>query len=184
MKKKSILTMVVSLALVGVIAVGSTLAYLTSTATKTNTFTVGKVNISETETKWESSGADHNLVPGVTLDKDPTFTVAAGSEDCYVYMKVAVADQKLKDIVSFNIDSSKWTEVGAGTGVYKYYQKVSAGATDSLFTKVTVDANATSETMSAIDTNAADTAKQITVSTFAIQADNLNGVNPDTKVVF
>lgn len=179
MKKKSILTMVVSLALVGAVAAGSTLAYLTSkTAAATNTFTVGNVTVAQTEPNWKETDKLNNLVPGVVLTKDPTFTVGSTSEDCYVYMKIAIPDTKLASVVEFNIDSNKWQAVTGQVGVYKYYQKVAAGATDTLFTTVTVKSTATSDDMTAISD------KTIKISTCAVQANELKGTDPDTLISF
>ena len=178
MKKRSILTMVVSLVLVGVISVGATMAYLTSKDSHVNTFTVGNVTVAQTEPNWHETGALNNLVPGVQLTKDPTFTVGSTSEDCYVYMKIDIPDATLKSVVTFNIDPAKWTEVTAGSGIYKYYQKVAANATDKLFTTVTVSSDASSTTMAAISD------KTIKVSTCAVQANNLGSTNPDTLADF
>lgn len=93
--KKSLITMIVTLALVAVVGVGATLAYLTSTTgTVTNTFTVGKVAISLTETSKDGkenttkTGFDYeNVLPGSTYDKEPVVTVADDSEDCWVFVK-------------------------------------------------------------------------------------------------
>ncbi len=173
MKKKSILTMVVSLALVGAVAVGSTLAYLTSTATKTNTFTVGNVTTTLTETNWNSS-ASHNLVPGTSFDKNPIVTVAAGSEECDVYMKVVIpaALQTLINSNRVSIDfQSDWSLVDAVKypGVYKYKQTIAHNSSantplTALFTKVEASADATSDDMKTLTNNF-----NIIVSSFAIQ---------------
>lgn len=92
-----------------VASVMGTMAYLTSKDTVTNTFTVGKVKITLDETKvdeygekdLDSAGSEasaenaakvqanvYTLVPGHSYKKDPTVHVEAGSEDCYVFVKV------------------------------------------------------------------------------------------------
>ena len=72
--------------------VGVTMALLTDkTDSVVNTFTIGKVDITLTETK----GNGAKLVPGTTIDKDPKVTVIADSEDCYVFVKI----EKSADIV-------------------------------------------------------------------------------------
>ncbi len=78
--------MIAALALVGVVGAGATLAYLTdATNAVTNTFTVGKVDITLTEESndgsWneENNGFDYNnILPGDELDKKPVVTVVAG----------------------------------------------------------------------------------------------------------
>ena len=94
------------------LSVGATLAYLQSTDSVKNTFTVGQVNITLDEADvWESVTEDgyptgtqlgtekvstdavtyprvkenkYKVYPGMNYDKDPTVHVTAGSEDCYV----------------------------------------------------------------------------------------------------
>lgn len=82
MKKK--IAVAVSLLLVLALSVGGTIAWLTDSATVTNTFTIGNVNI----TLGETTGPNYKFVPGKTMAKDPTVTVEAGSEACYVFVKV------------------------------------------------------------------------------------------------
>ena len=59
MKKKKIAALITSLALVGVVVVGGTLAYLTAqTETVENVFTVGNVSIDVEEPDWNPDDAD------------------------------------------------------------------------------------------------------------------------------
>lgn len=78
-----------------------TLAYLTDTKTVTNTFTVGNVQIKLDEANVDANGKQTSgrtetgmtnvkLIPGRTIDKDPTVSVKKGSENCYVRMLVTV----------------------------------------------------------------------------------------------
>lgn len=113
MKRKNMISMVTSLALVGVVAVGGTLALLTSQSNDvTNTFTVGadypaealKVREhdvtqlatgawnSEEGNDWKVNGSTNayegiqytNLVGGTTVDKDPQFVLAEGSPKSWI----------------------------------------------------------------------------------------------------
>ncbi|MDO5323968.1 MAG: TasA family protein, partial [Clostridia bacterium] len=52
MNKKKVLVLAVSVCLVAILAIGGTLAYFTDTDAKTNTFTVGNVDITLTEPNW------------------------------------------------------------------------------------------------------------------------------------
>lgn len=101
MKKK--LTLVVAFVLVFALGVAGTFAYLTSSATVTNTFTVGKVAITLLETDVDENGDaipsatpvvenDYKLMPGHKYTKDPTVTVLADSEESYVRMLVTVSN--------------------------------------------------------------------------------------------
>lgn len=109
--KKKMMALVLCVALVAVAAVGATMAYFTDTKDVTNTFTVGNVDITLTETAVDENGNaitgdgagrfeygnEYKLFPGSTYTKDPQVTVEAGSEDAYVRMLVEVKNlDKLK----------------------------------------------------------------------------------------
>ena len=117
MKKKNVLMMAMSLVLVAVIAVGGTLAYLTSdTKTLTNTFTVGTGYPDDPNTFYldETDIPDDGTNPGeISLNdretvrneyaemtvgdavaKDPTFHLTAGPES-YVFAKVTGVDEMI-----------------------------------------------------------------------------------------
>lgn len=92
-KSKALLLTLCAVLLVAASVLG-TMAYLTSTDTVTNTFTVGKVEIKLDETDVTNPNGprvkanSYKLMPGTTYTKDPTVTVLKGSEDSYVRMKV------------------------------------------------------------------------------------------------
>ena len=97
-KSKALLLTLCAVLLVAASVLG-TMAYLTSTDTVTNTFTIGKVEIKLDEAKVNADGIpvegaarvqanSYKLMPGTTYTKDPTVTVKAGSEESYVRMKV------------------------------------------------------------------------------------------------
>lgn len=101
MKKFKALLVVACALLLVAASVFGTMAYLTSTDTVTNTFTVGKVKITLDEAKVDADGKpvtpaervkgnSYKLLPGHTYTKDPTVTVVTGSENSYVRMKVEV----------------------------------------------------------------------------------------------
>lgn len=109
MKKK-----ILSLCVVGALAltaVGGTLAYFTDTDAETNTFTVGKIDI----TLNEEFDNPSNLVPGVDINKDVTITLEAGSEDSYVWYTYAIPavldnDDASKNIVHVNHAGATWDD--------------------------------------------------------------------------
>lgn len=92
-KSKALLLTLCAVLLVAASVLG-TMAYLTSTDTVTNTFTVGKVEIKLDETDVTDPNGprvkanSYKLMPGTTYTKDPTVTVLNGSEASYVRMKV------------------------------------------------------------------------------------------------
>ena len=91
-------------------AISGTLAYLTSTETATNTFTVGNVNIDLTEPSWNPDEMP-TLLPGVEIPKDPQIT-NEGNTDAWVWMEIAVPT----DLMSYiDWDTTEWTMVNPAT---------------------------------------------------------------------
>ena len=102
--KKKIFAIVLCVAMLAIAIVGGTVAYFTDEAEQVNTFTAGKVEIElyEHEVEKDANGnlvsngkkteADqsYHLYPAMTVTKDPTITVSAGSEDAYVAAIVTV----------------------------------------------------------------------------------------------
>ena len=80
--KKKIVALCLCVALAVVAIGGATLAYFTDTDAKTNTFTVGKVDITLNET-FDKNNA--KLMPGVDVNKDVSITLNEGSSDAYVW---------------------------------------------------------------------------------------------------
>ncbi len=169
--KKSLITMLVALCLVGALGVGATLAYLSATSeVKTNTFTIGAVGISLSETasvegtnatvveNATKTGYDFTgIQPGDVLGKVPVVTVAADSKDCYVVVKVT-GDA----LLTANIDTNLWES--KGNGIYAYKQKCTAGDELTVFTTVTVDSEITEKPENGFT--------PIVVKAAAVQADN------------
>lgn len=137
--KKSIALVMMAVLLVAASVMG-TLAYLTSTASVTNTFTVGKVAITLDEAAVDVYGAPienadrvsankYKLIPGHAYTKDPTVHFAAGSEASYLFVKVenGIAAIEADTTIANQIIANGWTALDSVTGVY--YQKVDANTT-------------------------------------------------------
>ena len=93
--KKKIIALCLIVALAATAVIGGTLAYFTDSDKATNVFTVGGVDITLTEPNWDATGEDEavTVYPGEPLAKDPTVTVAAGSNPCFVRLKVTGLNQ-------------------------------------------------------------------------------------------
>lgn len=90
--RKKLVALSMAVLMLAVAVIGGTLAYFTDTTeTKTNTFTVGNVDIDLTEPEWNKEET-HNLMPGTVYAKDPTVTVssAKGSQPAWVFMEVSM----------------------------------------------------------------------------------------------
>lgn len=200
MKKKFAL-MATSLVLVAALAVGGTLAYLTSQDSVTNTFTVGNVTITLDEAKVNPDGTlvtgegagrveanSYKLMPGHTYNKDPMVTVLKGSESSYIKMTVTFSKAKeLDDIFAptgadltsiFNgYDENTWIykgntkDTGANTRTYEFWYKNAVAAPEA---DVALDALFDSITVPGTITNdqlQTIAGMTITVNAYAIQAD-------------
>lgn len=164
MKKKT-LALVLALTLLVAGVVGGTLAWLADqTAEVKNTFTVGDINIGLTETT-----ADYKMVPGNTIAKDPTVTVKANSEACWLFVKVTESTD-LKDFITYAI-AEGWTALPGVDGVY--YREVPASAADQTFSVLAGDAVTVKidVTRTMLETAKTD-APTLTFKAYAIQRDH------------
>lgn len=164
MKKKT-LALVLALTLLVAGIVGGTLAWLTDqTAEVKNTFTVGDINIGLTETT-----ADYKMVPGNTIAKDPTVTVKANSEACWLFVKVTESTD-LKDFITYAI-AEGWTALPGVDGVY--YREVPASVADQTFSVLAGDAVTVKSdvTRTMLETAKTD-APTLTFKAYAIQKDH------------
>lgn len=78
-------------ALVGALAMGGTMAYLTDVDQETNTFTIGEVKVDLTEPDYPGNDSDavKELVPNQEVMKNPQIT-NTGTNDALVFMTVTV----------------------------------------------------------------------------------------------
>lgn len=182
--KKKIAISIVALALVLCCAIGGTLAWLTAESdTVTNTFTVGDINIELKETT-----NDYKMVPGNTIAKDPKVTVKAGSEACYLFVKVekssnfgtfleyamATGWTQLKDTNNKDVDGVFYREVDAATAKAGTSYPVLAD------NEVTVKGEVTKGQLDAL-TEA--TRPTLTFTAYAVQKDNIaNAYTAWTKI--
>ena len=113
---------------------GGTVAWLVATTDSvTNTFTYGDINIELGETKPVNRQA--KIIPGVDIEKDPTVTVKANSEACWLFVKVeeafwptpteTVGENTVRKVNYAIADG--WTKLnGTNIPANVYYREVSA----------------------------------------------------------
>ena len=162
---KKVLALVLALTLLVAGIVGGTLAWLTDqTAEVKNTFTVGDINIGLTETT-----TDYKMVPGNTIAKNPTVTVKADSEACWLFVKVTESTD-LKNFITYAI-AEGWTALPGVDGVY--YREVPASAADQTFSVLADDAVTVKSdvTRTMLETAKTD-APTLTFKAYAIQRDH------------
>ena len=97
MTKKRFVAILLCVTLVALAAIGATFAYLTSTATVNNTFTMGNVKITLDETNVnDPTGArvtsnEYNVYPGAVVTKDP-IVHNTGKNAAYIRATVNVSN--------------------------------------------------------------------------------------------
>lgn len=208
MKARKILAMVMALALTAALAVGGTLAYLTSQDTVTNTFTVGNVSITMDEAKINTDGKpvdaddkevtdlkqakrvesnEYHLLPGHTYTKDPTIRVGEKSEDCYVFIKVQNDLVNMIDGTTIEAQiSNQWKEVETTTTGEKIYiyaigdqKKTKVSANDALTPFTGFTIKGDADINTLTDTDGDGVIDaKIVVTAYAVQADGFDSKTP------
>lgn len=172
-------------------SVMGTLAYLQmTTQTVTNTFTVGKVEITLQEYGIDENGhktatvlgassglSNIKLVPGRKIEKNPFITVTAGSEACFLFVKVKVTEN-LQGYAAIDWDTNLWKLVTGTTDTYYYAGTYAAGTPVNVFETVTCVDNIDEYTVTsgltievtayAVQTEGFDDAEDAWVNTFGV----------------
>ena len=182
MTKKKLAILICGLSLIGAMGVGATLAYFTDSEEVTNVVTMGHVDIElfETNEDGEEVGLDgegltfENVVPGQTVEKNPTVRVKDGSQPCYVRMTLDVTapenttlteadiDALVEELSDQIVESEDWTLTD---GYFYYAKKMDVDDTATLFETVTIPAQWAN--------NTADQEFSIVLAAEAIQSENL-----------
>ncbi|WP_195268139.1 SipW-dependent-type signal peptide-containing protein [Eubacterium sp. 1001713B170207_170306_E7] len=160
MKAKNKIKMFAIIALVALVAVGSTLAYLSSvTDTRENKFTSSKDLKGEiTETEWDKNhenGSWDDYTPGESTGKNPVISIDDNGVAGYIAMKVVCKDAANNEIafkdfqekyahVSYKgtdgINAGDWEEDNLNPGFFFFKTTLASGdSTSPLFDKVTVE---------------------------------------------
>lgn len=172
--KKKITIAVVCAVLSCVCLIGTTFAWLVDkTDPVKNTFTVGNVDIELTE----SDDLDLKMVPGNTITKDPKVTVVAGSEACWVFIKIEKS-ANFDTFMEYAL-ADGWIQLKDGEtpidGVF--YREVASSNADQPFVvladnEVTVKNTVTKAMMDAIVADAS-LKPTLTFTAYAVQKDNV-----------
>ena len=192
-KSKALLLTLCAVLLVAASVLG-TMAYLTSTDSVENTFTVGKVDITLDETDVDVNGTpikdaartdknDYKLMPGHEYTKDPTVHVGADSEDSWIFVKVengisayeaaSSTEEGGYKTIAEQIKANEWTELTGVTGVYyKKYTSSDTVADLEVFGNFKIADNADTKEGWGTFTSAT-----VTITAYAIQADGFANAN-------
>lgn len=156
---------------------GGTVAWLVAkTDTVVNTFTYGNINIALAET----TGTNYKVIPGTVIEKDPKVTVKAGSEACYLFVKV----EKVGTFTGMSYEiADGWTALEGENGVY--YRQVGSVTADTSFevikgNKITVSSDLTKENIPTANPTLKITAYAVQQENIADPATAWKAANPTT----
>lgn len=164
--RKRYISLIVGAVLLISVSVGATYALLvTSSNAVVNTFTVGGVDITLTET----TGDEYIMAPGVTVIKDPSITVIANSESSWLFVKVE-KENNFDAFCTYEIQDG-WTALNGYDGVF--YQKVEKSSSNQVFQVlknncIVVKATVTEEELNAVSAN-----PKLNFTAYAAQSDSL-----------
>ena len=164
MKKKK--TVIAAVILLLVFVAGGAVAYFTDTDAKTNTFTIGSVDITLTEDGWDALAdtnsndipdAAEDMMPGESVTKDPLVNNISTKNPAYVFVKVEVPCTTVtspatpEEIFTYTTNAG-WTELSTaavactsgGTATHVYYY--GSNGTLTVLAKAVDDSTPTSTT--------------------------------------
>lgn len=186
MKKGLKALLLVMCAIVLVVAtVFTTLAFLQdNTDTIKNTFSVGNVDISMVESKYEngelvpgetiSTGTNtYPLIPGREYKKDPVITVVGNSETSWVFVKVT---NRVQQNILEGLDmAAGWTELdGVDDVYYTQYTKQAEAKEINVFAQLDGAADGMTVRISGNVENGASAA-DVDVTAYAVQMEGFEG---------
>ncbi len=201
-RSKALLLALCAVLLVAALVLG-TMAYLTSQAKVTNTFSVGQVKITMDEAKADKYGValtgteagrgnanEYILMPGHTYIKDPTVHVDKVSEDSYIFVKVengisaleAAAVEGGYKTIADQITANGWEALAGVENVYymEYTKDTTKNSDLKVFEsfKIADEANKISGWGNAL----AET--KVTVTAYAVQKDGFDSASAAWSATF
>ena len=141
---------------------GGTVAWLVATSD-----TYGNIDIALAET----TGTNYKVIPGTVIEKDPKVTVKAGSEACWLFVKVEETGTFVADKVTYAIDNG-WTPLEGEKGVY--YREVAAVTADTDFSVLEGNKITVKDTLTKGDIkDIAATNPTLKITAYAVQQENI-----------
>lgn len=188
---KKALILACALTMTATAGVGGTLAWLlTKTDEVVNTFTYGDIDITleETDTSKDDDNTDnigpdgnpveddndpntntYEMVPGTSIKKDPTITVEADSEACWLFVELEESEN-FKDYMTY-APAKGWTKLDGAEGIV-YYRETVYSAEDQKFAVLAGNKVNVAATIKKTDLNALEEAGNyptLTVTAYAVQ---------------
>ena len=152
-----------------IVGIGSTFAYIIAvTSPLENTFTVGNIEISLTE----STGTSYQIIPGTSVKKDPRVTVNSGSEACWLFVKL----EKSADFdtyLSYSV-ADGWTALDGQVGVY--YRELPVTTSNVSFGVILNDTVTVKDTVTEAQLDAITVSPDLRLTAYAVQREGVNDV--------
>ena len=126
--------LLIVMAMMVILVIGSIGAYFTATDEASNNFTVGKIDVEITEPNWEKlTDADENGIPDVAecvlpnsqIEKDPTVKNTSESNGAFVFVKVTVPKA---EILTSNVASGSKAKAAEVTQLFQLNDSDNTGA--------------------------------------------------------
>lgn len=159
-------------------AAGGTLAWMIDrTEPLVNTFAIASIDVSIAETPTDDGDSNPNtntytMLPGTTITKDPIVTLAANSEDAWLFVKLEKS-ANFDQFLNFSM-ADGWTALNGVDGVYwRTTQKSDTAQTFGVINenKVTVKPDVTAAMLNAL-TDA--TRPTLLVTAYAVQKQSMD----------
>ncbi|MBE6925389.1 MAG: hypothetical protein E7461_00965 [Ruminococcaceae bacterium] len=177
MNKKARFAVAFSTILAVMFGIGVTIAFLVASSRPViNTFTIGDIQLTLTETTGES----YNLVPGTTVDKDPQLIVKAGSDACWLFF-VIDASSDLGNYVTY-APAAGWKPVPGIKNAY--YRQVEKSNEDVAFSLLQGDVIHVKDTVTEEQLSAIKTAPALAFTGYAVQKVELATVEEAWQALF
>lgn len=179
------LVLVLTLVLVVGCVAGGSLAWLTDkTDPISNTFTIGNIELGTNDTPSTVSTENITYVPGQTIERDVTFTVAQGSEPSYLFIRIQEENNTASGLDGKVVGYSVNSDLAAVPGHDGYYYMVVDTPAEDKSISVFVNNQFTINaglTKNAIDAPGFQH-PTISVTAAAVQKENIPDSNSDGKI--
>jgi hypothetical protein len=167
--RKSHFGLIIAALLCFTVSIGATVAYLVaSSATVKNTFTVGGMEISLKET----TGEKYTMTPGVKVAKDPTVTVWANSEKCWLFIKVE-KENNFDAFCTYEI-ADGWNTLAGDPNVL--YRLVEKSAADQAFPVLKNNCISIKDSLTEEQLNAVRVNPKLNFTAYAVQSDGVTSI--------
>ena len=174
--RKSHIALLIAAVLLMAISAGVTVALLVSSSnTVVNTFTIGGIEISLEET----TGDKYVMTPGVKVPKDPTVTVRANSENCWLFVKLE-KENDFDTFCTYEIEDG-WKIFEGDTTVF--YRMVARSNVDQAFLVLKNNCISIKDTLTEEQLDSVKDNPKLNLIAYAVQSDGVTTIEEAWKAL-